>query len=95
MNIKANKEKKELVIKMIKEIAEFTRNLEKSKDIQPDISTSKIILQGFLKTAFDFEPLIRFVDDRLHKAKGAKSIAFWASLVKIIKKYFEEANQLK
>jgi len=95
MNIKANEEKKELVIKMIKEIAEFTRNLEKAKDIQSDIDTSKVILQGFLKTAFDFEPLIRFVDDKLHKAKGVKSIAFWASLVKIIRKYFDEANQLK
>ena len=95
MNIKANKEKKELVIKMIKEIAEFTRDLEKAKDIQSDIATSKVILQGFLKTAFDFEPLIRFMDDKLHKAKGAKSIAFWASLVKIIRKYFDEANKLK
>lgn len=95
MNLKANKEKKDLVIKMIREIAEFTRDLEKSKELQSDIATSKVILQGFLQTAFDFEPLIRFVDNKLHIVKAPKSIAFWASLVKIIKKYFDEANKLK
>ena len=42
MNIKDNKEKKELVIKMIKEIAEFTRDLEKVKDIQSEIGRAHV-----------------------------------------------------
>lgn len=93
MNLKANKQKKDLVLKMINEIAKFTRDLEKIPDIQKDIKTSKLILKGFLKEAFEFEPLIKIVDNKLHHVKG-KSITFWTSLVKIIREYFEEAKKI-
>jgi len=90
MNIKANKQKKDLIIKMIKELAEFYKKVPKEAS-----NKLKYLLNGFLRDTLDFEKAILYIDNNLKEAKEIPMKAFWAQVVGVVRRYFDESKKLK
>jgi len=89
MNVRKNQTKKDLVIKMIKELAEL-------QSMVPNKMNNKLdyILIGFLHDTLDFEKGIRYVDNNMRESKELSIKVFWVQVLKIIKQYFDESNKL-
>jgi len=80
-----NKEKKLEFFDMMKELAEL-----QSKTPDETLANQlERIIKGLLRETMSLESAIRFVDNRIKSAKRTESIAFWATITKVIKKYFE------
>jgi hypothetical protein len=84
MNVKRNKERKEQVMDMIKEIAELQSQA-------PEKTAKKLdyILKGFLNDTLDFSNGIHYIDNMMKKTKSDGEKIFWIQVLVIIKKYFE------
>ncbi len=90
MNAQKNQQKKDLVIKMIKEIA--TLQFKAPKNVADKLD---YILTSFLQDALDFEMGIRYIDSNLRRAKDNAEKIFWIQVIKVIRKYFDASKQIK
>ena len=84
MNVKQNKERKNEVLKMIKELAELQAKA-------PEKTSKKLdyITKGFLNDALDFSAGIHYIDNMMKRTKDNAEKVFWIQVLIIIRKYFE------
>jgi hypothetical protein len=89
MNLRKNQQRKDLVIKMIKEIAELQSQV-------PKYAAQKLnyLLKSFLHDSLDFEKGIIFINNNMKESKELPMKMFWIKVVQIVRKYFDESNKL-
>lgn len=90
MNLKKNNEKKDLVIKMVTELAKLSSEAPLYVNKKMDY-----LLRGFLQETIDFENGIRYIDNVMINAKDEAQKIFWIQVVKTVKNYFETSKKLK
>ena len=89
MNVHRNQQKKDLVLKMIKELVTLQTQVPKEAAKKLDY-----LLKGFLHDALDFEQGLYYINNNLMESRTIPMKIFWAQVVKIVRKYFDEAKKL-